>query len=111
MKREAEENAEADRLEKERIDKLNMADNMIFQTEKQIKEFDDKLTPEDRSELESILSELKESHKSGNIDQIDPQLAKLSETWSRISTNLYSQTQTQDSGSEQSQDIPYEEVK
>ena len=111
MKREAEENAESDRLEKERIDKLNMADNMIFQTEKQIKEFDEKLTSEDKAELESILSELKESHKSGNIDQIDPQLAKLSETWSRISTNLYSQTQTQESGAEQSQDIPYEEVK
>lgn len=111
MKKEAEENAEADRIEKERIDKLNMADNMIFQTEKQIKEFDEKLTSEDKTELESILSELKESHKSGNVDQIDAQLSKLSETWSRISTNLYSQTQSQESGAEQSQDIPYEEVK
>lgn len=111
MKKEAEENAEADRIEKEKIDKLNMADNMIFQTEKQIKEFNEKLTSEDKTELESILSELKESHKSGNVDQIDAQLSKLSETWSRISTNLYSQTQSQESGAEQSQDIPYEEVK
>jgi len=113
MKMEAEENAEADRIEKERIDKLNMADNMIFQTEKQIKEFEDKLTPEDKSELESILNELKESHKSGNVESIDGQLAKLSETWSRISTNLYSQTQ--DSGdhpvTDQTQEVPYEEVK
>lgn len=111
MKREAEENAEADRLEKERIDKLNMADNMIFQTEKQIKEFDEKLTSDDKAELESILNELRESHKSGSVDQIDAQLSKLSETWSRISTNLYSQTQSQESGTDQSQDIPYEEVK
>lgn len=111
MKKEAEENAEADRIEKEKIDKLNMADNMIFQTEKQIKEFDEKLTSDDKSELESILNELKDSHKSGNVDQIDVQLSKLSETWSRISTNLYSQTQSQETGAEQSQDIPYEEVK
>ncbi len=111
MKKEAEENAEADRIEKEKIDKLNMADNMIFQTEKQIKEFDEKLTSDDKTELESILNELRESHKSGSVDQIDAQLSKLSETWSRISTNLYSQTQSQESGTEQSQDIPYEEVK
>lgn len=111
MKKEAEENAEADRIEKEKIDKLNMADNMIFQTEKQIKEFDEKLTSDDKTELESILNELRESHKSGSVDQIDVQLSKLSETWSRISTNLYSQTQSQESGTEQSQDIPYEEVK
>lgn len=111
MKREAEENVEADRLEREKIDKLNMADNMIFQTEKQIKEFEDKLTLEDKTELESILGELKEVHKSGNIDEIDPKLAKLNETWSRISTNLYSQTQTQESPDPESQDIPYEEVK
>jgi molecular chaperone DnaK len=113
MKMEAEENAEADRIEKERIDKLNMADNMIFQTEKQIKEFEDKLTPEDKSELESILNELKESHKSGNVESIDGQLAKLSETWSRISTNLYSQTQDSSDQpvTDQTQEVPYEEVK
>lgn len=111
MKREAEENAETDRLEREKIDKLNTADNMIFQTEKQIKEFADKISDSEKSELESILNELKEAHKSKNIESIDTTIMKLNDTWSRISTNLYSQTQTDDSPDSGSQDIPYEEVK
>ena len=115
MKQEAEANAEADKLERERVDKINGADNMIFQTEKQIKEFGDKLSDSNKSELESVLGELKEAHKSGDGDKIDSTMGKLNETWNRISTEIYSQTsQTppQPEGqTEETQDVSYEEVK
>ena len=115
MKQEAEANAESDKLERERIDKINAADNMIFQTEKQIKEFGDKLTESNKSELESVLGELKDAHKSGDVDKIDSTMGKLNETWNRISTELYSQTSqepTQPEGqTQETQDVSYEEVK
>jgi molecular chaperone DnaK len=115
MKQEAEANAEADKLERERVDKINGADNMIFQTEKQIKEFGDKLSDSNKSELESVLGELKEAHKSADVDRIDSTMGKLNETWNRISTEIYSQTsQTppQPEGqTEETQDVSYEEVK
>jgi molecular chaperone DnaK len=115
MKQEAEANAEADKLERERVDKINAADNMIFQTEKQIKEFGDKLSDSNKSELESVLGELKEAHKSGDVDKIDSTMGKLNETWNRISTEIYSQTsQTtpQPEGqTEEAQDVSYEEIR
>jgi molecular chaperone DnaK len=115
MKQEAEANAEADKLERERVDKINAADNMIFQTEKQIKEFGDKLSDSNKSELESVLSDLKEAHKSADVDKIDSTMGKLNETWNRISTELYSQTSqepTQPEGqTQETQDVSYEEVK
>lgn len=115
MKQEAEANAEADKLERERVDKINQADNMIFQTEKQIKEFGDKLSDSNKSELESVLGELKEAHKSADVDRIDSTMGKLNETWNRISTEIYSQTSqepTQPEGqTEEAQDVSYEEVK
>jgi molecular chaperone DnaK len=114
MKQEAEANAESDKLERERIDKINAADNMIFQTEKQIKEFGDKLTESNKSELESVLGELKESHKSGDVDKIDSTMGKLNETWNRISTEIYSQAQTPPQDGEvnqEAQDVSYEEVR
>jgi molecular chaperone DnaK len=115
MKRDAEINAENDKKERERIDTLNKADNMVFQTEKQIKEFADKLSETNKSELESVLSDLKEAHKSGDVDKIEPIINRLNETWNRISTELYSQvspenSQQTDTQSQQTQDIPYEEV-
>jgi len=63
MKAEAEANAESDKLEREKVEKLNQGDNMIFQTEKQIKEFDEKLSETDKTELNTILTELKSAHK------------------------------------------------
>ena len=101
MKADAEANAESDRLEKEKVDKLNQADNMIFQTEKQIKEFDEKLTEDDKTELNTILADLSSAHKEQDIDKIDSEMNKLNDSWSRISTNLYSQA-----SSEQSTDTP-----
>jgi molecular chaperone DnaK len=117
MKMEAEANAESDRLQKEKVDKLNMADNMIFQTEKQIKEFDEKLTDENKSELKEVLENLKQAHKDQNIEQIDEVILKLNESWSKISTNLYQDAQntTQETqtgqDSQEPVDVSFEEVK
>jgi molecular chaperone DnaK len=114
MRSEAEANAESDRVERERIDKLNAADSMIFQTEKQIKEFSEKLEESDKSELESSLNELKESHKSGDVDRIDVSMAKMNETWNRVSTKMYSNMNDENNtsgGEPESQDVEFEEVK
>ena len=116
MKADAEANAESDRLEKEKVDKLNQADNMIFQTEKQIKEFDEKLTESDKTELNGILADLSSAHKEQDIDKIDSEMNKLNESWSRISTNLYSQASSEQSTDTPDtqpdvQDVNFEEVK
>ena len=114
MRQEAEANAESDRIERERIDKLNAADSMIFQTEKQIKEFSEKLEESDKSELESSLNELKESHKFGDVDRIDVSMAKMNETWNRVSTKMYSNMNDENNtsgGEQESQDVEFEEVK
>ena len=115
MKAEAEANAESDKIEREKVDKLNQADNMIFQTEKQIKEFDEKLTEADKNELNSILSELRTAHSDQDITKIDSEMEKLNESWNRISTNLYSQASTQDPQKDneqpQAEDVNFEEVK
>lgn len=114
MKAEAEANAEADRIEREKVDKLNSADSLIFQTEKQIKEFDDKLTEEDKSTLKSNLDELRKAHSEANLELIDEVSNKLQSAWNEISTKLY-QSQTEEPVNESSnddiQDADFEEVK
>lgn len=100
MRREAEENAEADKKERERVDKLNQADSLIFQTEKQIKEFDEKLSEEDKVVLNADLELLRESHKSEDMDKIDESINKLNETWNGISQKIYSQSQEANSDTE-----------
>jgi molecular chaperone DnaK len=114
MKSEAEANAESDRMERERIEKLNMADNMIFQTEKQIKEFEDKLTDSDKSELNTNLDDLRKAHSESNIEMIDEASERLQKTWNEISTRLYQDQPSSDvneSFSEDVQDTDFEEVK
>jgi molecular chaperone DnaK len=113
MKSEAEANAESDRMERERIEKLNMADNMIFQTEKQIKEFEDKLTDSDKSELNTNLDDLRKAHSESNIEMIDEASERLQKTWNEISTRLYQEQPSSDvneSFSEDVQDTDFEEV-
>ncbi len=95
MKREAELNADADKKEKEKIDTLNQADSLIFQTEKQIKDFGDKLNESDKSELNSMTDKLKESHKAQNLIDVERYSKELTEVWNRVSTKLYEQSQTQ----------------
>ena len=117
MKQDAELNAEQDRIEKEKIDKLNSADSMIFQTEKQIKEFEDKLTDENRTQLNECLTELKEAHKLQDLTKIDESMSKLNQTWTTISTSLYNDQQSQPEQPEQDindtdiEDAQFEEVK
>jgi molecular chaperone DnaK len=119
MKAEAEANAESDRLERELVDKVNMADNLIFQTEKQMKEFGEKLTEEDRASLNTDLDALRESHSSKDAEKIDETSNKLNETWQTISTRLYQQSQeepqnesaNETSGNDEVQDADFEEVK
>lgn len=111
MKQEALVNEESDRAEKEKIEKLNMADNLVFQTEKQIKEFSDKLTEENKTELNEALSSIKESHKNQDIEKLDQDMAKLNETWNKISTNLYSQAGEASQDEKTGEDVNFEEVK
>jgi molecular chaperone DnaK len=115
MKAEAEENAESDRLEKEKIDKLNSADSLIFQTEKQIKEFDEKLSEEDKKLLNEDLASLKESYSKKDLDEIDKSTQKLNETWQSVSTKLYQETQesapVDNSTGDDIEDVSFEEVK
>ena len=114
MKHDAEVNAESDKKEKEKVDKLNQADSLIFQTEKQIKEFSDKLSESNKTDLESALTELKESHKSNDLDKIDSSITKLNETWNKVSTEMYSKTSTDNTANptaDTTTDAEYEEVK
>ena len=116
MKMEAKENEESDKIEKDKIDKLNSADSLIFQTEKQIEEFGDKLNETDKSELNSIVEKLKESHKSQNLIDIEKYTKELSDSWNKISTKIYSQSQTEPTQStgnpdEPVSDIDFEDVK
>lgn len=117
MKAEAEANAESDRIEKEKVEKVNMADNLIFQTEKQIKEYSEKLTEDDKSALNTDLDELKKAHANKDVQAIDITSEKLNNTWSTISTRLYQETQSEpqpsntDTGNGDVEDTSYEEVK
>jgi len=119
MKDDAEANAEADNLEREMVDKVNGADSLIFQTEKQIKEFSDKLTEEDKSSLTERLNELKSAHSDKNVERIDDASAKLNETWNDISTRLYQQSSEESTtgeaesknGNDEVEDADFEEVK
>lgn len=116
MKEEAEANAESDRKVKEEVDKINSTDALIFQTEKQIKEFSDKLTDDDKSKLNESLADLKKAHSERNIESMDENSKKLNNVWSEISTRMYQNSNTSDpsSGNEDSGDVEdtsYEEVK
>jgi len=89
MKQDAEANAEADAKAKETADKLNSADAMIFQTEKQLKEFGDKLSDDKKQPIESALEELKKAYETKDIAIIDPALEKINEAWKVASEEMY----------------------
>ncbi|MBA3985007.1 MAG: molecular chaperone DnaK [Flavobacteriales bacterium] len=113
MKEEAELNAESDQKEKEKVEKLNLADNLIFQTEKQIKEFGEKIIPEDKTRLEGALEELKNAHSTQDIDLVDRKLENLNSIWSEVSTKLYQETPQNESSNTgaDAETIDVEEVK
>ena len=95
MKAEAEANAETDRKAKEEIDKLNSTDALVFQTEKQLKEFGDKLPADKKQPIEDALAELKKAHADKNISAIDSSMEKLNTAWQAASEEMYKATQAQ----------------
>ena len=126
MKKDAEANAEADKKAKDEVDKFNSADQMIFQTEKQLKEFGDKLSDDKKKPIESALEELKKAHESKDLEKIESSLNEINEAWKNASEEMYkaqaenpeSQTDEKSStgGDEKSegddvQDVDFEEVK
>ena len=99
MKAEAEANAEADAKAKETADKLNQADGMIFQTEKQLEEFGDKLSDDKKKPIEDALAELKTAYESKDIAVIEPALEKINEAWKVASEEMYkAQAEAQQGG-------------
>jgi molecular chaperone DnaK len=98
MKEEAAANAEADQKEKERIDKINQADSMIFQTEKQLKDLGDKLPADKKSQIEAALNKLKDAHKAQDMDGIDASMAELNNVFQAASQDLYNAQNAQSDG-------------
>src|SRR5574344_551267 len=129
MKAEADANAEADKKEREKIDKLNQADSMIFQTENQLKELGDKLPADKKAPIEAALQKLKDAHKAQDIAACDAAMAELNTAFQAASADMYAQSgaqgqqagpgageqQQQQQGSanngEDIQDADFEEVK
>jgi molecular chaperone DnaK len=128
MKDEAKANEESDKKAREKVDKINSADSMIFQTEKQLKEFGDKVPADKRSSIEQALASLKTAHKSQDTDAIDKALAELNTVWQAASEEMYKAAQTSNqstsqpgpdtsgdsnkkSGSDEVTDVDFEEVK
>jgi len=98
MKAEAEANADSDKKEKERIDKLNQADGMIFQTEKQLKELGDKLPADKKAPIEKALEDLKEAHKSQDLEAIDKAMEAMNTAFHAASQDMYNATQGAEAG-------------
>ena len=125
MKKEAEANADADQKAKEEVDKLNSADQMIFQTEKQLKDFGDKLSDDKKKPIESALEDLKKAHESKDLEKIDETLNTINEAWKNASEEMYKaqaegEAKPEDTGEAPSgkdtkgddvQDVDFEEVK
>ncbi|MCB0676499.1 MAG: molecular chaperone DnaK [Saprospiraceae bacterium] len=125
MKAEAQANAESDREARERADKLNAADSLIFQTEKQLSEFGDKVPAEKKGPIEAALNDLKEAQKAADMDKIDSATQALNTAWQAASQEMYQAAQEantqQEQPGDQSQpggngntdnvtDVEYEEV-
>ncbi len=132
MKNEARANEATDKAEREKVDKLNSADSLIFQTEKQIKEYGDKIPADKKSTIETAVAKLKEAHKSQNLASIDTAMTELNTAWTAASQDIYNAQQsaggqpgaqpgpdananggqtTGEAAGDNVQDVPYEEVK
>ncbi|HOO95990.1 MAG TPA: molecular chaperone DnaK [Proteiniphilum sp.] len=98
MKEEAAANAEADKIEKERIDKLNQADSTIFQTEKQLKDLGDKIPADKKAPIEAALSKLKDAHKAQDLSAIDAASDELNNAFQAASQEMYNATNAQPGG-------------
>ena len=106
MKDEAAANAEADKKEKERVDTINKADSMIFQTEKQLKEFGDKLPADKKQPIESALQRLKDAHKAQDVAAINSAIDELNRVFQAASQEMYNAQQQGASGAQNTQGAP-----
>jgi molecular chaperone DnaK len=128
MKAEAEANADNDRKTRERAEKINQADALIFQTEKQLREFGDKVPANHRENIEKAVADLRDAHKAEDIDRMDAASEALNAAWSAASQEIYQATQSANGGSAEgptadgptggtssggtdTQDVEFEEVK
>lgn len=129
MKEEAEANADKDNKEKERIEKINQADQMIFQTEKQLKDLGDKIPADKKKPIEDALEKLKEAHKSQDLEAIDKAMEEMNTVFQAASQDIYNAQNAQQqqpgadpnaqaggesqksSGDEEVTDVDFEEVK
>ena len=121
MKKDAEANADADKIAKERIDKLNEADSMIFQTESQLKELGDKLSADHKTAIEYALTELRMAHQGQDLEAIQKGLDNVNAAWKTATEAMYAQgeqggqqqgeAQPQEAQGDNVQDVDYEEVK
>ena len=125
MRDEAKANEEKDRIEKERVEKLNTADANIFTTEKNLKEYGDKIPAEKKTAIESALAQLKEAHKNSDLAAIDTAMEALNAAWQAASQDIYAAQQAQQGaqqgaanagqgaqqGGAQPEDVEFEEVK
>jgi molecular chaperone DnaK len=122
MKREAEENADADRIAKENADTINQADGLIFQTEKQLKEYGDKIPADKKQPIEDALAELKKAHEAKDVDGMKAGIEKLNTVFQAASQEMYNAQQQADanqgggagqgsaSGNDEVTDVDFEEV-
>lgn len=106
MRDEAKANAESDSRAREKVDKINSADSMIFSTEKQLREFGDKIPADKKAGIESALTKLKDAHKSQDVAAIDKALADLNAVWQVASEEMYKTAQNQNAGQPTSQPGP-----
>jgi len=126
MKAEARANEASDKAEKEKIEKLNQADSLVFQTEKQVKEYGDKIPADKKATIEAAVEKLKTAHKAQDIPAIDTSMAELNAAWTAASEDIYKSQDAagaqpgadaagqQDAGAGKADDVtdvPYEEVK
>jgi molecular chaperone DnaK len=93
MKAEAEANADEDKKAKERIEKMNAADNLAFQTEKQLKEYGDKLPADKKEKIEKAVADVREAHKAEDLDRLDAATEALNAAWQEASQDIYNATQ------------------
>ena len=131
MKNDAKANEESDKAEKEKVEKINQADSLIFQTEKQLKEYGEKIPAEKKEPIETALAKLKEAHKAQDLAQIDAATTEMNTAWTAASEEMYKATQEtagaqpaggnghagadgepqQGSSESKVEDVPFEEVK
>lgn len=120
MRNEAKANEATDKIEKDRVEKVNQADALIFQSEKQLKEYGEKLSEGNKTAIETALSELKIAHASQDLTSIDSGIEKLNTAWTSASQEMYANTQeggdqatqnTETPSDDSAEDVAFEEVK